>query len=37
MGAGGVQGLAGVKGDVRLDRAAFRTERDSTFFKEHDE
>ena len=37
MGAKGVQGLAGVEGDIRLDRAAFRTERDPSFFKKHDE
>ena len=36
MGGKGVQGLAGVKWEVCLDRAAFRTEHDPAFFKKHD-
>ena len=31
-----MQGLAGIEGDVRLNRAAFRAERDPAFFKKHD-
>ena len=31
-----MQGLAGIKGDICLNRAAFRAERGPAFFKKHD-